>query len=191
MSNETVQRFAGILTIVANAIVVLRVCVAVGRRTGARSRIDAFVATNVAPVAVPGAFAVALTTTLGSLWFSERAHFTPCKLCWLQRIGIYPLVVILLVVMVRRDLAGRVYAIALAACTVPISVYHYLVEWYPNLETTSCDPTAPCTAVWFRELGYMSLSYMAGSAALAVISLLTLAGPLRAADHPDTTVEEA
>ena len=27
----------------------------------------------------------------GSLYFSESANFVPCKLCWFQRIAMYPL----------------------------------------------------------------------------------------------------
>src|SRR3954449_3294771 len=40
------------------------------------------------------AWAIALTATLGSLYFSEIAHFEPCRLCWFQRICMYPLAVV-------------------------------------------------------------------------------------------------
>lgn len=32
---------------------------------------------------------IAIVTTLGSLCYSEVAHFVPCKLCWYQRIASY------------------------------------------------------------------------------------------------------
>lgn len=38
---------------------------------------------------------VALSATLGSLFFSEVMAIPVCKLCWYQRIALYPLVVIL------------------------------------------------------------------------------------------------
>lgn len=41
------------------------------------------------------ACALALTATLGSLFFSEVMTVPVCKLCWYQRIALYPLVVIL------------------------------------------------------------------------------------------------
>ena len=34
---------------------------------------------------------VAVLAMLGSLWFSEGAHFPPCEWCWYQRIAMYPL----------------------------------------------------------------------------------------------------
>ena len=46
----------------------------------------------VGPAALWLAFLVALTATVGSLYFSEVARFTPCVLCWYQRIAMYPLV---------------------------------------------------------------------------------------------------
>ena len=41
------------------------------------------------------ACALALTATLGSLFFSEVMDVPVCELCWYQRVALYPLVVIL------------------------------------------------------------------------------------------------
>lgn len=38
---------------------------------------------------------IATTATLGSLFFSEVMAVPVCKLCWYQRIALYPLVIIL------------------------------------------------------------------------------------------------
>ena len=61
------------------------------------------------------AFVVALLATVGSLYFSEVAHFEPCLLCWYQRIAMYPLVVILGLAAWRDDVGAWIYATALAA----------------------------------------------------------------------------
>ena len=65
--------------------------------------------------ALPAAFVVAALATLGSLWFSEVAHFEPCRLCWYQRIAMYPLVLILGIAAWRGDSRVRRYAVPLAA----------------------------------------------------------------------------
>ncbi|HEY7564885.1 MAG TPA: disulfide bond formation protein B, partial [Acidimicrobiia bacterium] len=39
------------------------------------------------------AFAVAAVCTIGSLMYSELFHYIPCRLCWFQRIAMYPLAV--------------------------------------------------------------------------------------------------
>src|SRR5690242_9650843 len=49
------------------------------------------------------AFGVAAIATAGSLFFSEVSHFMPCRLCWFQRICMYPLVAILLAGALRKE----------------------------------------------------------------------------------------
>src|SRR4051794_30275557 len=57
------------------------------------------------------AFAVAAVATAGSLFYSEVAHFAPCEMCWLQRVAMYPLVVVLLVAALTKDARAWRYAV--------------------------------------------------------------------------------
>ena len=43
--------------------------------------------------------AIALTATLGSLFYSEVVGYLPCEFCWFQRILMYPLALLLLVIL--------------------------------------------------------------------------------------------
>jgi hypothetical protein len=133
------------------------------------------------------AWLVALTATLGSLYYSEVAHFVPCKLCWYQRIGIYPLAVVLLLAAIRRDRAIRFYAIPVAAISAAISTYHYQLERFPNQASPSCSVEAPCTVVWVWRFHYISIAMMALSAALLIIALLWAAGR---GDHAPWRLED-
>jgi hypothetical protein len=49
------------------------------------------------------AFVVAAIATGGSLFFSEVAHFVPCELCWYQRICMYPLSILTLLIAYYGD----------------------------------------------------------------------------------------
>ena len=53
---------------------------------------------------------------------------------------------------------------------LPISIYHVLLEHFPSLETGACDPNNPCSIVWVRHFGVVTIPYMAASgfAAIAV-----------------------
>lgn len=115
------------------------------------------------------AWLVAAVATAGSLYYSEIAGFVPCRLCWFQRIAMYPLSVVLLIAAVRRDVAVRWYALPMAAAGALISSYHYLLQWFPQLETASCDPAAPCAAFYVREFGFVSIPLMALMAFLAIV----------------------
>jgi len=60
---------------------------------------------------VPLAFIIALVCTLGSLYYSGIVHFRPCRLCWWQRIMMYPLVPVLGIAAVRRDRGAAFYGL--------------------------------------------------------------------------------
>jgi disulfide bond formation protein DsbB len=129
-------------------------------------------------VAVPVAWVVATVTTLGSLYFSEVADFVPCKLCWYQRICMYPLVVILGVAALRRDRGVRSYVLPLAAIGALIAGYHSWIQAYPPEGGTSfCTLDAPCTERYVWEFGFMSLPLMALISFVFIITMMLLARP--------------
>jgi disulfide bond formation protein DsbB len=121
------------------------------------------------------AFVVAATATLGSLYFSEIAHFEPCKFCWFQRIAMYPVAVILGIAAWRKDRGIRLYAMTLAGIGGAISAYHYLIQQFPNLSSGECSVGVPCTAAWFWQFGFITIPWMALSAFALIIVVLTFA----------------
>jgi disulfide bond formation protein DsbB len=143
---------------------------------------------RLSPLALTGAWGVATLAMAGSLYFSEIAHYTPCTLCWYQRIAMYPLVLILGIAAFRRDNGVRRYAIPLAAVGAVIATYHYLLEWFPQIDTGACTVGIPCTQVWFREFGFVSLPLLALVAFLLVIALLLI--PPRASTQDTDEADE-
>lgn len=175
MSVATVQLFYALLAVVAQAfvvgIVLIRV-LAIGSER-ARGWYDG-VAAAIIPNAMAAAWLIAALATAGSLYFSEVAHFEPCRLCWYQRIAMYPLVVILGIGAARRDRSAARYSIPLAAIGAAVAAYHVGIEWIPALDTGACDARVPCNVVWFREFGYISLPVLALTAFLAIVALLSV-----------------
>ena len=122
------------------------------------------------------AWGFALVATAGSLFFSEVSQFIPCRLCWFQRIGMYPLAVILLIAAVRRDTrGGALYGLPLAVFGAIVSIYHIYIEHHPEAETASCKIGAPCATKWIEKLGYITIPTLALTAFLAIIVLLSAA----------------
>lgn len=115
---------------------------------------------------------IALAATLGSLYLSEIEHLIPCRLCWFQRIFMYPLVIVLGVAAWRRDAAARLSATILATIGLVISIYHYLLQHFPSLESGACDPSAPCSAAYIWQWNFLSIPYMAGSAFALILTLM-------------------
>jgi disulfide bond formation protein DsbB len=188
VDTETAQLFVGLLTVAAGlgavSLVVLRVLSAAGNDGANR------LGSAISDSGVWLAFLVALGATLGSLYFSEVANFTPCRFCWFQRIAMYPLTVILLVGGLRKDPNVRWYAAPLAAIGALISGWHSLIEWRPSLDNGECEFQGPsCTFVWFREFG-LSLANMALIGFLTILILLLVRFPARLGPVADTSSSE-
>ena len=113
---------------------------------------------------------VALTATLGSLFYSEVAGFVPCEFCWYQRILMYPLALILLVALVSRSRVEPRYIVALAAVGLPISIYHYQLQMFPE-QATVCSSFVPCSVKELEEWGFITIPFMAGAAFLSILLL--------------------
>lgn len=122
-------------------------------------------------------FVVATTATLGSLFYSEIAKYDPCKLCWIQRIFMYPQSIILLIAMLRKDKDIKVYMLPLSVIGLLFAGYHYLLQINPNLPST-CGITgvgASCASSPFFHFGYITIPMMAFTAfGLLIIGYLSL-----------------
>jgi disulfide bond formation protein DsbB len=175
VSVALVETFYALLALVALTFVgVLLVVRLLETSSGSARGAYRSAAEAIEPHALGLAFLVALLATVGSLYFSEIAGFEPCRLCWYQRIAMYPLVIILGIAAMRRDRDVAMYVRVLAGIGAVIAGYHLALEWIPALDTGACGTGPACTVVWFRALGFVSLPMMALSAFLAIVAILSV-----------------
>jgi disulfide bond formation protein DsbB len=128
------------------------------------------------------AFIVSLIATSGSLFYSEIAQYTPCKLCWFERIFMYPLVLISGIALYTKDLAAKKYILGMSLIGALIALYHYGLQVYkiifPNLEIpTNCGVVgyAPaCSDYFLLKLGYITIPMMCLTAFVMIIIALSL-----------------
>jgi disulfide bond formation protein DsbB len=115
---------------------------------------------------------VALVATAGSLYFSEVLHYIPCKLCWYQRILMYPLIVILGIAAAKKDYRMTIYVLPLTLWGAGISIYHYLMQKTDLFKSAanSCG-IVPCDVDYINWLGFITIPFLAGTAFI-LISLL-------------------
>ena len=185
MTDDPWINFFVILTVGANLATLtlwgFAIAARLGRATNAWAQTRDWLGVNGLAIAA----IVATTAMAGSLYLSEGAHLPPCKLCWYQRIAMYSLAVILVVAVVRRDWSVKPYALTLGVIGPCVSIYHYLIERFPEWEHgTSCDPANPCTITWIWRLHYISIPLMACSAFLLVDTVLLTARTSKRAPGP-------
>ncbi len=183
MDARTWTTFFAVLALACNAATAGLVLtkLAAARSVGARARWGRIKAALAGP-GVDAAWVIAIVATGGSLYYSEVVNFTPCLLCWYQRIAMYPLVLILGTAALRDDRAGgRRFALPLAVLGVVLSGYHYLLQRFPGLETdVTCGLGIPCSAQWVERFGFVTIPWMAFSAFSVIVVLLLIARPAKA-----------
>ena len=119
------------------------------------------------------AWLVALTATLGSLYFSEIRGFVPCELCWIQRIFMYPLSIILGIAVFTDDRTVKKYVLPLTIIGGFISLYHYLVQKVPGFaDIKPCVQGVPCSAQYINWLGFVTIPFLALTAFTLITVLL-------------------
>ena len=179
MTVDDVTLFFALLAVVCQIGVAWLLFLSIGARLSpAIAQARETVLDTFAPHAFTLAWLVAAVATAGSLYLSEVANFVPCRLCWLQRFAMYPLAVVLAVVAWRRWVAARWAVLAVAVVGGSISTWHILIENFPSLESsTSCDPDNPCSIIWVRRLGYLTIPTMALSGFAMIAALMLIARP--------------
>jgi disulfide bond formation protein DsbB len=116
---------------------------------------------------------VSLIAVGGSLFFSEIAGWTPCRLCWFQRIFMYPQMLLLALALWKKDRSVASSVLLLCLVGLPISLIHYREQILAVLQSAKanalvpCDETGvSCAATQIFKFGYVTIPLMAFTAFL-------------------------
>lgn len=108
---------------------------------------------------------VVTIATLGSLFFSEIMDVPICKLCWYQRIAMYPMVLILAISLFPYDRKLVRIGGVMAAVGWFIALFHVLlVAGIIPENIQPCVQGIPCSETHISLLGFLNIP---------VLSLLT------------------
>lgn len=122
------------------------------------------------------AWSIALIASIGSLFFSEVMRFTPCVLCWYQRIAMYPLVVLFLVAYLGKPREGYFYFFPITVIGWFIAAYHNLLHFGVIPESAApCVQGVSCSTIYINWMGFITiplLSFIAFSLILILMILL-------------------
>ena len=113
------------------------------------------------------AWLIATVSTLGALFLGEVMGYTPCVLCWYQRIAMFPLVLVLAAGLFPFDPRVVRYALPLAFAGLGLALFHLalVAGWIPEA-IKPCQQGVPCAdlqVVWFGFVSIPLLSVVAFS----------------------------
>lgn len=115
---------------------------------------------------------VALVATMGSLYFSEIRGYEPCELCWIQRIFMYPLVIIIGIAYVQKNVKIALTTLVFSVIGGCISLYHYGIQKLDFLsDSAPACGRVPCTGQYINYLGFITIPFLALTAFILIAGM--------------------
>lgn len=160
-----ISNILSLLTILAQIVSVILVVVLFTKQRAVTS----FAARH----AMKGMMLVALIAMLGSLFYSDVAGYEPCKLCWFQRIFMYPQTILMaLAIAWRTSVIANACGI-LSSIGAFIAGYHYLLQ-LGLVKGVGCGAigySVSCSQRFVMNYGYITIPLMAFSAFFLIMIL--------------------
>lgn len=119
-----------------------------------------------------GVFLFAFSGVIGSLVYSEFIGFEPCLLCWWQRIFLYPIAIILLVALIKKEKVATDYVLSLSIPGGLIALYHSIIQVSGASSVFCTDAVSDCSIVYFKYFGFVTLPFMAFSMFVLIVAFL-------------------
>lgn len=120
----------------------------------------------------------ALFAIIASLIFSDIYNIEPCKLCWVQRIFIYPQALIMLIAFYKNDIRAWTYSFWLSIIGLLVGLYQ--VNEQLGISTiipeTNCvaGANAACSQVHMLEFGYITFPFASVTLFIFIIILYVM-----------------
>lgn len=164
----TLSQIFGLLSILGHGILVIIVFSLVFAKNKFSKLIIKFFGRN----AVIFSLIVVILATGGSLTYSNVVGYEACKLCWFQRIFMYPQVILLALALKIRDKNIWIYSITLSLVGAILAGYHYLLQLgiAPSVACSTVGYSVSCVKRFTLIYGYITIPMMALTAFLLIIS---------------------
>lgn len=129
------------------------------------------------PLFLLAAWLIALIASITSLYLSEVLNWQVCTLCWYQRLGIYPLAIILGIALYKEDTQIFSYALPFTIITLFFSLYQYLEQMIPGFGpihfcTASISGMADCSKIDWSLFNFITLPLLSFICSILIFILL-------------------
>ena len=119
------------------------------------------------------AFLLTLGATAMTLYYSEVLGFAPCGWCWVQRVFLWPQVVLFLLALWKNDRTIADYSIGLSILGALAALYqHYLQMGGQALVPCPASGAGDCAQRILFEFGYITLPLMSATLFAFLIVLM-------------------
>jgi disulfide bond formation protein DsbB len=160
---QTITDTFALLTLLSNIFIIFFIIILVAYLKRIKNNILVLSINFIKNYALLFAFIIATLSTIGSLYYSDIAKFSPCKLCWFQRIFMYPQTFLLGLAFWRNDKKIADYIILLSFIGGLFAAYHYYLQLAPHalLPCSTVGFSVSCSDRFVMHYGYITLPFMA------------------------------
>ncbi|PIR85115.1 hypothetical protein COU15_02575 [Candidatus Kaiserbacteria bacterium CG10_big_fil_rev_8_21_14_0_10_45_20] len=124
-------------------------------------------------IALPASLVLVFAGTALTLVYSEYLGVTPCGLCWLQRVGLYPQVILFAIALFVKDKSVALYSIGLSLFGAIVALYqHYLQMGGISSLPCPASGASDCAQRFLFEFGYITFPLSAFSLFALLIVLM-------------------
>lgn len=170
IDTATLNIVLSIGTILLQGCTFLLLCMALLRN---RVQLCADVSLSIQRYAYPAAFIMTLGGTIMTLYYSDVLGFVPCGLCWMQRVFLYPQVIVFTFASIRKIAAYADVSIALSVFGACFALYqHYLQMGGADVLPCPASGVSDCAQRILFEFGYITFPLMAFSLFAFLIILM-------------------
>ncbi len=130
------------------------------------------------PTAIYVAWGTALAATLASVYFVEISGNPSATICWINRMLMFSLVLVIGTGIINRDHNVTRYAWPLVIVGLPLAILQQLVHWdIISITTATCTPNSIfCGSKYFNLFGFISQATLCLTAFVVMAVALWLAG---------------
>lgn len=113
-----------------------------------------------------------IVATVGSLFYSQIVNLPPCSLCWIQRVLLFPQIIILGFAMYYESHKAVRLSAILAVLGIMFAGYHAYLQYGWGASSLLCSLLGEisCSQRYFLEFGYITMPIMS----LTIFVLLLL-----------------
>lgn len=121
------------------------------------------------------AFLFTLIASAITLYYSEYLGQAPCSLCWIQRVFLYPQVVLFLIAALLRDRKIALYSIALSILGALVALYHHYLQMggMIHLPCPADGNAIDCATPTFVTWGFVTFPFMALTLFIFLVLFMT------------------
>lgn len=113
-----------------------------------------------------------IVATVGSLFYSQIVNLPPCSLCWIQRILLFPQIIIIGFALYYESRKAIRLSAILSVLGIMFAGYHSYLQYGGGVSSAICNFLGgiSCSQRYFIEFGYITMPIMS----LTIFVLLLL-----------------